>query len=104
MEKLALRKSELIDDGIHQDEELSAKPGAPRAVDEEVDRGVDDEEEVGERQQDQRPKAERVLTGLDAGGRLMEGGQFVNVKEDPDQAGDTFCDNSTKKLVTFTLM
>ena len=102
--KLALRKSKLIYDGIHQDEELPSKPRAPCAIDEEVDRGVDDEKEVGERQQDQRPKAKRVLTCLDAGGRLMEGGQFVNVKEDPDQACDTFYSNSTKKLDTLTLM
>jgi hypothetical protein len=39
-------------------------PGPPRAVDEEVCRGVDDEQEVGEVEDHDGPDAERVHSGL----------------------------------------
>ncbi len=39
-------------------------PGPPRAVDEEVCRGVDDEQEVGEVKDHDGPDAERVHSGL----------------------------------------
>ncbi len=47
-----LRKSELVDNCIDQNEKLSSEPWASSAIDKEVDRRVDNEEEVWEWQQD----------------------------------------------------
>jgi hypothetical protein len=44
--QLALRKPKLIDNRIDEGEKLPSKPRTPRAVDKEVDGGVNDEKEV----------------------------------------------------------
>ena len=56
---------------------------AKEAIDDQVSGGVDNEEEVGEVEDEKRPEAELVESGLSTGNALPDGGQFVQVQQDP---------------------